>query len=389
MWTYGHISTGQPQLRHFVMDTYQCKDCSKILKKNNMKRHAAEVHGEGRSELLYCDTCEYGTNRQRDLERHIINVHHSNRPQKGGETLNKSSREGGEKRRSATTQPTPTKKKLIIKIKPPGAPSALADYLPESETATNEAEESRRRALPRIPLLPTPHTDVMGEYVREEGAQNKLPEETATPVATREPEPPAHQGNFTASTPSASIESGLDAVSADDTPVKSASTQDNATQPPSEPTRRSSKDARSRHRHKSTQNTGTNTTTIHTGDSESQTSETRRRISLDTYRDCSTHNVEITYSRLSTRVVVQNATGDWRNSIRDLHALMEHKIPSQDPVDINLRLDPYQSSTATSFDTESSEMAGTGYGTIHASDNSARTQTDYPADEHPQYEEYK
>ena len=134
-----------------------------------MKRHAAEVHGEGRSELLYCDTCEYGTNRQRDLERHIINVHHSNRPQKGGETLNKSSREGGEKRRSATTQPTPTKKKLIIKIKPPGAPSALADYLPESETTTNEAEESRRRTLPRIPLLPTPHTDVMGEYVREEG----------------------------------------------------------------------------------------------------------------------------------------------------------------------------------------------------------------------------
>ena len=99
--------------------------------------------------------------------------------------------------------------------------------------------------------------------------------------------------------------------------------------------------------------------------------------------------MEITYSRLSTRVVVQNATGDWRNSIRDLHALMEHKIPSQDPVDNNLRLDPYQSSTATSFDTESSEMAGTGYGTIHASDNSARTQTDYPADEHPQYEEYK
>ena len=119
--------------------------------------------------------------------------------------------------------------------------------------ATNEAEESRRRALPRIPLLPTPHTDVMGEYVREEGAQSKLPEETATPVATREPEPPAHQGSFTASTPSASIESGLDAVSADDTPVKSASTQDNATQPPSEPTRRSSKDARSRHCHKSTQ----------------------------------------------------------------------------------------------------------------------------------------
>ena len=27
----------------------------------------------------------------------------------------------------------------------------------------------------------------MGEYVREEGAQSKLPEETATPVATREP----------------------------------------------------------------------------------------------------------------------------------------------------------------------------------------------------------
>ena len=350
------------------MDTYQCKDCLKTLKKNNMKRHAAEVHGEGRSELVYCDTCEYGTNRQRDLERHIINVHHSNRPQKGGETLNKSTREGGEKRRSATTQPTPTKKKLIIKIKPPGAPNALADYLPESETATNEAEEARRRALPRIPLLPTPHTDVMGEYVREEGAQSKLPEETAMPAATREPEPSAHKGKLTTSTPSASVESSLDIGSADETP------------------RRSSKDGRSRHRPKATQNTGTNTNIIHTGDSESQTSETRRRISLDTYWDRSTHNVEITYSRHSTRVVVQNATGDWRNSIRDLHALMEHKIPSQDPVDINLRLDPYQSSTATSFDTESSEMAGTGYGTIHASDNSARIQTDYPSEEHPPYQ---
>ena len=368
------------------MDTYQCKDCLKTLKKNNMKRHAAEVHGEGRSELVYCDTCEYGTKRQRDLERHIINVHHSNCPQKGGETLNKSTREGGEKRRSATTQPTPTKKKLIIKIKPPGAPSALADYLPESETATNEAEEARRRALPRIPLLPTPHTDVMVEYVREEGAQSKLPEETAMPAATREPEPSAHQGKLTTSTPSASVESSLDIESADETSVKPITTQDSSTQPPSEPTRRSSKDRRSRHRPKATQNTGTNTNIIHTGDSESQRSETRRRISLDTYRDRSTHNVEITYSRHSTRVVVQNATGDWRNSIRDLHALMEHKIPNQDPVDINLRLDPYQSSTATSFDTESSEMAGMGYGTIHAGDNSARKQTGYPAEEHPPYE---
>ena len=102
------------------------------------------------------------------------------------------------------------------------------------------------------------------------------------PAATREPEPSAHQGKLTTSTPSASVESSLDIGSADETPVKPITTQDSSTQPPSEPTRRSSKDGRSRHRPKATQNTGTNTNIIHTGDS-------------DTYRDRSTHNMEITH----------------------------------------------------------------------------------------------
>ena len=59
------------------MATYQCEECDKILKKCNMKRHAQEVHGEGTSQLVYCDMCEYASNRQRDLERHTYKAHHT------------------------------------------------------------------------------------------------------------------------------------------------------------------------------------------------------------------------------------------------------------------------------------------------------------------------
>ena len=43
---------------------------------------------------------------------------------------------------------------------------------------------------------------------------------------------------------------------------------------------------------------------------------------------------------------------------------MAEHIPSRDPVDINLRLDPYQTSTLTSFDAGHVGMPGTGYGTL-------------------------
>ena len=61
------------------MATYHCNDCDKTLKKADMKRHAHEVHGEGTSTLVYCDMCEYASNRQRDLERHTYRAHHQNK----------------------------------------------------------------------------------------------------------------------------------------------------------------------------------------------------------------------------------------------------------------------------------------------------------------------
>ena len=102
-----------------------------------------------------------------------------------------------------------------------------------------------------------------------------------------------------------------------------------------------------------------------TSNVETQTTAEKRRINIEQYRDRSTHNVEITYSRDSTKVVVQNATGEWRTTIRDLNTLMADQIPNRNPVDINLRLDPYQTSTSTSFDNETVGMPGTGYGTIN------------------------
>ena len=88
-----------------------------------------------------------------------------------------------------------------------------------------------------------------------------------------------------------------------------------------------------------------------TSDAETQTAKEKKKLSLDEYREKTTHSVENTYSRDSTKVVLRNATGEWRTTIRDLNKLMAEHIPSKDPVDINLRLDPYQTSTSTSFDT--------------------------------------
>ena len=36
------------------------------------------MYGEGTSTLVYCDMCEYASNRQRGLERHTYKAHYQN-----------------------------------------------------------------------------------------------------------------------------------------------------------------------------------------------------------------------------------------------------------------------------------------------------------------------
>ena len=105
-----------------------------------MKRHAHEVHGEGTPSLVYCDTCEYASNRQRDLERHTYRAHHQNKwptPETG-------------KKGTATSQADPNRKRLIVKLP---KPKATDEREAGSATATSEDEETRRRALYKIPLI--------------------------------------------------------------------------------------------------------------------------------------------------------------------------------------------------------------------------------------------
>ena len=104
---------------------------------------------------------------------------------------------------------------------------------------------------------------------------------------------------------------------------------------------------------------------LQTASVETQTTAKKKRITMEQYRDRSTHNVEITYSRDSTKVVLQNATGEWRMTIRYLNTLMADQIPSRNPVDIYLRFDSYQTSTSTSFDNGTVGMPGTVYRTLN------------------------
>ena len=142
-----------------AMATYQCEECDKVLKKCNMKRHAQEVHGEGTSQLVHCDMCEYASNRQRDLERHTYRAHH---------TPSKWQTDVGEKR-AAVSQPDPARKRLIVKLPKP-RDSANKDT--SAETSTNEDEKTRRRALYKIP-----HTDLA--ELQKEGAISIAEETTA------------------------------------------------------------------------------------------------------------------------------------------------------------------------------------------------------------------
>ena len=108
--------------------------------------------------------CEYASNRQRDLERHTYKAHH---------TPSKWQSDGGEKR-TAVSQPDPARKRLIVKLPKP-RDSANKDT--SAGTSTNEDEETRRRALYKIPLLKTPHTDLA--ELQNEGAISRAEETTA------------------------------------------------------------------------------------------------------------------------------------------------------------------------------------------------------------------
>ena len=311
-----------------TMATYQCEECDKILKKCNMKRHAQEVHGEGTSQLVYCDMCEYASNRQRDLERHTYKALH---------TPSKWQSDGGAKR-TAANEPDPARKRLIVKLPKPRDP---ANKETSTETSTNEDEETRRRALYKIPLLKSraPHTDLA--ELQQEGEISRAEETTAY-----------HPPNLSHEEKQLPLE-----------PPRSSERQ----QPSQHDAKATHSVRRERHRHSDSSrrnSIGTGTDPHVTSDAITQTATEKKKITLDEYKEKTTHSVEITYARDSTKVVLRNATGEWRTTIRDLNKLMADHIPSRDPVDINLRLDPYQTSTSTSFDTGHVGMPGAGYGTL-------------------------
>ena len=140
------------------MATFHCNECDRTLKKSNMKRHAHEVHGEGTSTLVYCDMCEYASNRQRDLERHTYRAHHQNKWP--------TSETSQEKKPTASSQEDPNRKRLIVKLPKPKDLDDASELGPT--TATSEDEETRRRALYKIPLIKNrdPH-DTMSDFSRE------------------------------------------------------------------------------------------------------------------------------------------------------------------------------------------------------------------------------
>ena len=67
-------------------------------------------------------------------------------------------------------------------------------------------------------------------------------------------------------------------------------------------------------------------------------------------------------------MVLQNVTGEWHTTIKDLNKLMADQIPSKDPVDINFRLDPYQTAMM-STSIEQLGMSGAGYGPLGVINN--------------------
>ena len=236
-----------------TMATYQCEECDKVLKKCNMKRHAQEVHGEGTSQLVYSDMCEYASNRQRDLERHTYKAHH---------TPSKWQSDGGEKR-AAIRPPDPACKRLIVKLPKP-RDSANKDT--SAETSTNEDEETRRRALYKIPLLKskTPHTDLA--ELQKEGAISRAEETTAY-----------HPPNI----PHEERQLSLDLPRTNE---RQQPAQHDTTAPHSA--------RRERHRHsdssrKSSIGTGTDPHVT----SDAQTAIEKKKISLEEYKEKTTHSV--------------------------------------------------------------------------------------------------
>ena len=139
------------------MATYHCNEWDTTLKKANMKRHAHEVHGECTSTLVYCDMCEYASNRQRDLERHTYRAHHQNKwPM--SDTIT-------EKKHTAS-QADPSRKRLIVKLPKPKDSDSTSELGPT--TATSEDEETRIKALYKIPLIKSRDThEIMSDFARE------------------------------------------------------------------------------------------------------------------------------------------------------------------------------------------------------------------------------
>ena len=263
------------------MATYQCEESDKIFKKCNMKGHAQEVHGEGTSQLVYCDMCEYPSNRQRDLERHTYKEHH---------TPSKCQTDGGEKR-TALSQPDPALKRLIVKLPKPSEPANKGESM-STETSTNEDEETRRRALYKIPLLKSkaPHTDLA--ELQKEGSISRA-EETIS--AYHPPNIPHEERQLPLDSPK--------------TKQRQQPAQHDTTAPHSARRKRHREHRNSADSRRSSIGTGTDPHVA--SDAETRTSREKKKLSLEEYREKTTHSVEITYSRDSTKVVLQNATGEW------------------------------------------------------------------------------
>ena len=233
-----------------------------------------------------------------------------------------------------------------------------------STTATSEDEETRRGALYKIPLIKskTLHTDLA--ELQKEGLTSRADDPTP-----HHP-PPPHDETQQLLDPPNKTQRQL--------PVQPTTNETTSTHHT-----RGDRNSHSRETTTSRRSSiGTGTDPHETSDAETQTWRDKKKIPLDDYRETSTHSVEITYSRDSTKVVLHNATGVWRTTIKDLNTLMADHIPSRDPVDINLRLAPYQTSTSTSFDAWHVGMPGTGYGTLDtAPDQPMHVSPPEPAEE--------
>ena len=65
-----------PSKENHNKTVFPCKICKKLLsRKDNLKRHMNQTHGESKQENLQCPQCEYKTIIKGNLNRHIKNKH--------------------------------------------------------------------------------------------------------------------------------------------------------------------------------------------------------------------------------------------------------------------------------------------------------------------------